>query len=379
MKKEFRNFNDARKFVRKLNLKGNKEWRTYCKSGNKPDDIPSNPEKTFKNEWIDWGDFLGTGNVASQKKKFRTFLDAKKFVRKLNLKTDKEWVRYTTSGNKPADIPSSPITTYKSKGWKDMGDWLGTGSLSNQKRVFQSFEDARKFAQTLNLNGQSDWAKYRKSGNRPDNIPSDPSRTYKNKGWIDWGDWLGTGNTAPQDRIYQSFEDARKFAHALKLKSGADWERYCKSGNKPETIPNAPRSTYKKEWISMGDWLGTGNKHTKDFLSFEDARKFVQKIKLKNNTEWIKYYKSDNRPDNIPSAPERVYKNKGWITLGDWLGTGNVAAQKKKFRSFSEAKKFVQSLGLKNYNDWEEYCASGNKPEDIPSNPWVTYKEWTKK
>jgi hypothetical protein len=378
MKKEFRNFNDARKFVRKLNLKGNKDWRVYCKSGNKPADIPSTPEKTFKKEWTDWGDWLGTGTVAAKDKKFRSFLDAKKFVRTLNLKTDKEWVQYTTSGNKPTDIPSSPITTYKNKGWGDMGDWLGTGSLSNQKKVFQSFDDARKFVRLLNLKAQSDWAKYRKSGNKPETIPSNPNRTYK-KEWTDWGDWLGTGATATQNREYWSFTDARKFARSLNLKSGADWEKYCASGNKPENIPNAPRSTYKKEWISMGDWLGTGNKHTKDFLSFEDARQFVQKIKLKNNTEWIKYYKSDNRPDNIPSAPERVYKNKGWITLGDWLGTDNVAAQKKKFRSFNEAKKFVQSLGLKNYDDWKQYCASGNKPDDIPSNPWITYKEWKKK
>ena len=129
----------------------------------------------------------------------------------------------------------------------------------------------------------------------------------------------------------------------------------------------------------MGDWLDTGNKHTKDFLSFDDARKFVQKIKLKNNTEWIKYYKSDNRPDNIPSAPERVYKNKGWISLGDWLGTGAIAPKNRTYRSFTDAKKFVQLLGLKNYNDWEKYCASGNKPYDIPSNPWVTYKEWKRK
>ena len=27
----------------------------------------------------------------------------------------------------------------------------------------------------------------------------------------------------------------------------------------PDDIPNtAPRNTYKKEWIRMGDWLGTG-------------------------------------------------------------------------------------------------------------------------
>ena len=50
MKKQFRDFESAREFVRALNLKSGTEWRVYCKSGNKPDDIPSSPWRTYK-EW----------------------------------------------------------------------------------------------------------------------------------------------------------------------------------------------------------------------------------------------------------------------------------------------------------------------------------------
>ena len=48
--KKFRDFESAREFVRSLHLKGNKEWREYCKSGKKPDNIPSNPNWVYK-EW----------------------------------------------------------------------------------------------------------------------------------------------------------------------------------------------------------------------------------------------------------------------------------------------------------------------------------------
>ena len=51
----------------------------------------------------------------------------------------------------------------------------------------------------------------------------------------------------------------------------------------------------------------------------------------------------------------------------------------KKFRDFESARAFVRSLGLKNGYEWKEYCKSGNKPDDIPANPWGTYKEWKKK
>ena len=47
---------------------------------------------------------------------------------------------------------------------------------------------------------------------------------------------------------------------------------------------------------------------------------------------------------------------------------------KKEFRDFESAREFVQKLGLKNYEDWKEYCKSGNKPDDIPAAPWNTYR-----
>ena len=48
MTKQYRDFKSARKFVRKLKLTGNREWRKYCKSGNKPDDMPTNPWRSYK-------------------------------------------------------------------------------------------------------------------------------------------------------------------------------------------------------------------------------------------------------------------------------------------------------------------------------------------
>tara|TARA_B110000495_G_scaffold188588_1_gene188949 strand:+ start:783 stop:1304 length:522 start_codon:yes stop_codon:yes gene_type:complete len=41
-------FKPAREFVRRLVLKSPKEWDEYVKSGNKPDNIPSNPSSYYK-------------------------------------------------------------------------------------------------------------------------------------------------------------------------------------------------------------------------------------------------------------------------------------------------------------------------------------------
>ncbi len=47
----------------------------------------------------------------------------------------------------------------------------------------------------------------------------------------------------------------------------------------------------------------------------------------------------------------------------------------KNFRVFLEARKFIQSLGLKNKQEWLDYVKSGNKPDDIPAAPWVVYSK----
>ena len=48
IKTGYRQFKEARDFVRSQNIKTPKEWDEYVKSGDKPDDIPSNPGSYYK-------------------------------------------------------------------------------------------------------------------------------------------------------------------------------------------------------------------------------------------------------------------------------------------------------------------------------------------
>ena len=53
-------YKEVKEFVRKLNLKNVREWYRYCRSGKKPNNIPSNPDQVYKNKgWLGWADFLG--------------------------------------------------------------------------------------------------------------------------------------------------------------------------------------------------------------------------------------------------------------------------------------------------------------------------------
>lgn len=169
-----------------------KEWRQYCKSGKKPQDIPYHPEGAYRQEWKGYLDWLGNNN------EFLPFSEAREYARALSLRSIAKWQEYCKSGKKPRNMPFNPDKTYKNKGWKGFGDWLGTGSVATQDMKFLPFEQAKEFVRTLGLKDVREWEEYRRSGERPKNIPSSPNEVYKDEGWISWGDWLGTGRIADQ-------------------------------------------------------------------------------------------------------------------------------------------------------------------------------------
>ena len=92
-------------------------------------------------------------------------------------------------------MPSNPHKIYAGLGWAGYGDWLGTGNMPSRKKEFRSFQACRVFARSLELPGLAAWWAWNKiPGNRPDDIPCDPPKQYKDTGWTNWGDFLGTGN-----------------------------------------------------------------------------------------------------------------------------------------------------------------------------------------
>ena len=52
-----------------------------------------------------------------------------------------------------------------------------------------------------------------------------------------------------------------------------------------------------------------------------------------------------------------------------------MAGKRKNFLNYSAARTLVIALGLTSMQDWIAYAKSGNRPADIPSNPWNVYKD----
>ena len=412
-RKHYKNFEAARTWARSLGLKSSTEWRKMLANGGKPADIPATPESSYQNTgWLSWADWLGTDNTATRKRKYRPFAKARNFVHKLNLKNHKEWADYckgklANQSHKPDDIPTSPERTYADAGWGGLGDWLGTGKISNQSRRYRPFNDARKFAHSLKLKTGAEWRSYCKGENSkkpplPEDIPACPNQTYKESGWHGMGDWLGTGNVAPQNKVYRNFKEAHEFALKLKLKNQKQWRSYCKRHIKglpllPEDMPANPDQVYKHTgWAGFGHWLGTGTIAPRLIIyrDFQAARNFARSLKLKDGREWRLFCKglltqSGILPADIPKAPEQVYAKQGWAGTGDWLGTGAVATFKRVHLPFAAARDFVHKLRLKSVNEWYLFCKGalpekGKLPANIPASPgykysssgWKGFSDW---
>ena len=76
------------------------------------------------------------------------------------------------------------------------------------------------------------------------------------------------------------------------------------------------------------------------------------------------------RPAHVPSHPDRIYKHEGW----HWLGTGTVGPKYRKFLPLKKALVYARSLKLKNMKYWQQWCKSGARQANMPSDPDNSYK-----
>jgi hypothetical protein len=102
-------------------------------------------------------------------------------------------------------LPTTPSRSYSKEEWKGMGDWLGTGTVAPQLRVFRPYEEARLFSRNLGLKTKDQWFEYVKGvypnlPPLPSDIPAGAVGTFRDTGWISWADWLGNGSKPKKPR-----------------------------------------------------------------------------------------------------------------------------------------------------------------------------------
>jgi len=96
---------------------------------------------------------------------------------------------------------------------------------------------------------------------------------------------------------------------------------------------------------------GEGGATSSYTLTYEEVKKWVQKNfpNIKTKTQWFDFVKENEFPSFITKYPRIVYLNRGWVSWGDFFGTGKIQDNKmaENYISYNEAKKWIK-INLKN-------------------------------
>ena len=124
MRVSYLEFDEAKKFVKNLNLKSSKYWKIFANTRNFPSFLPRRPERFYSRRgWAGWGDFLDNGNIANQNKKILKYINAKELVSELNIGSIQEYKKIKLMYY--GILPCHPHLTYKNKGWISYAEFFG--------------------------------------------------------------------------------------------------------------------------------------------------------------------------------------------------------------------------------------------------------------
>ena len=229
-KKFYPSYAEASKAARRLKSKSQSEYNTSYQQDPK---LPRNPYITYKEDWVDWYEFLG------KKRRYATYAEASRAAKRLKFKSESE---YNTGYQQDPRLRRSPYEAYK-EDWVDWYDFLGK---KRPEEFYITYAEASKAAQRLKLES---YPEYSKGYQQDPKLPCAPYKFYR-KDWVDWYDFLG--KKRPEE-FYITYAEASKAAQQLGLKSHSE---YVKGYQQDSRLPSKPERTFSEDWLNWRLFLG---------------------------------------------------------------------------------------------------------------------------
>ncbi|MCC7432436.1 hypothetical protein IT412_02825 [Candidatus Peregrinibacteria bacterium] len=185
-KEIYQTISDAKEATKRLNIITADEYQKRYREDKR---LPASPREKYKDEWISWIDFLGTGLISSKertKEIYSNIAEAKEAVRKLGIKA---YTEYRKRYNEDKRLPSGPDLKYKDE-WISWSDFLENGLKSSKERTKEIYKSIAEAKEAVNRLGITTVDEYRKRYSEDKRLPSVPNDKYKDE-WISWINFLG--------------------------------------------------------------------------------------------------------------------------------------------------------------------------------------------
>lgn len=258
-------FENAKEVVHTKQFRTIDEWETYCEKGCLSN-IPHNPNEVYK-KFISWDDWFGI--------KYFSYQDCLNWVKNnLSIVSKDEWS--SIIDHLPYSVPLAPDQFYKETDeWVNWDVFLGQYENKEWEKLYLSYDVA---ADWVNENltkyrlTEKTWNDYTNNlidglPELPKNIPTEPHVIYKNKGWVNYFNWLGSAkyNAKIYKHTYHAcMEWVKKNIPLVKTKEA--WELFVTKGipiKKPDFIPHNPDVIYRGfGWVGWSNFFRIGSFYT---------------------------------------------------------------------------------------------------------------------
>ncbi|MCG8905607.1 VPA1269 family protein [Pseudomonas sp. DP-17] len=296
--------------------------------------LPSDPWKSYPDEWIGIPEFLG----GERKNYYATLEEASAAAKSLGTISLED---YKTRHHKDSRLPTAPEVVYRHE-WKGWREFLGT-----LRNVYETIGEASQAARILGIRSFVD---YRARHNEDSRLPANPAEEYKEE-WAGFSEFLGTGKD-----FYPSLDEAAAAARALGIQGQIE---YARRYQEDPRLPANPNKFYKREWKGVRNFLGV-----KSYASLSDAAAAARKLGIRTKTDYRTRYKEDPL---LPAKPERLYED-AWVDYSEFLAVEVIAF----YETLAEASAAAIALGI---SGQKEYQRRYREDSRLPANPGRVYAD----
>lgn len=164
------------------------EFNQLNRDRKRPAEVPAQPERYYKDEYVSWRHFIGTGRTLFSQEGFSiyqftppTFKELRSSVRERNISSKEYFLKCVKQGVLGPHIPSNIESYYE-------GEFTSWDAFLAPKPRYKTYKEAKAFVASLNIQSSYQWIAFCKAGLRPDEIPAWPNTFYDE--FVSWKEFF---------------------------------------------------------------------------------------------------------------------------------------------------------------------------------------------